>query len=586
MSTKVVSSLTRKVYLIDIEKRTVCPECSHNRRKKDEKIVRWDVNDKRGYCHHCNTAYFQHNEKEKIEYIVPKWKNITKLTDEAVKWWNGRNIRQETLNKMKVYSDKEFMPQFKREVEVMCFPYFIEGKLKNIKYRGPKKSFKLHAGSELVLWNLDAIVDEAVFVEGEPDLLSFVEINIDQVVSVPNGAAINLDYLDGCIDKFDKCKKIYIAVDNDSKGLLLRDELVRRLGAERCYLVDFKDCKDANAVLMKHGAEELRRCLDDAKQVPVKGIIYVNSMYGDIKLLWEDGIKPGLRLGDVEMDKHATWETGRLAIVGGIPSHGKTSVVDFIVSKLDALYGWKAGIFTPENFPLKFHYAKLHGLTVGKKFGKQHSPIETFESGYEYIRDHFFYVMDEEDYSIDMILDAAKSLVKNRGIKQLVIDPYNKLDHEYRRGESETSYVSRFLDKLLRFAQHFDVLVWLVAHPRKMNKKKGTHKFDVPTLYDINGSANFYNKADYGFTVYRDLEDEESENPKLSSTTQIHWQKFKFFHMGEQGVSELKFNMNSGRFVGYKGDWDNSDWITDVMPTVEEINEDAMLNNEDSVPDF
>ena len=73
--------------------------------------------------------------------------------------------------------------------------------------------------------------------------------------------------------------------------------------------------------------------------------------------------------------------------------------------------------------------------------------------------------------SFETIITKAKYLVKKNGIKILVIDPYNKIEHLRSQGESETEYISRFLDKISTFARQFNVLVFLVAHPRKMNKR-------------------------------------------------------------------------------------------------------------------
>jgi len=46
------------------------------------------------------------------------------------------------------------------------------------------------------------------------------------------------------------------------------------------------------------------------------------------------------------------------------------------------------------------------------------------------------------------------------GIRGLVIDPYNELDHQRPTSMSETEYVSQMLTKIKRFAQHHDVHVW------------------------------------------------------------------------------------------------------------------------------
>jgi len=43
-----------------------------------------------------------------------------------------------------------------------------------------------------------------------------------------------------------------------------------------------------------------------------------------------------------------------------------------------------------------------------------------------------FILLDEDDMSIEpRILENAKYLVKTKGIKNLVIDPYNTIDHHY-----------------------------------------------------------------------------------------------------------------------------------------------------------
>lgn len=69
---------------------------------------------------------------------------------------------------------------------------------------------------------------------------------------------------------------------------------------------------------------------------------------------------------------------------------------------------------------------------------------------------------------------------------------------------SETEYVSQMLTKIKRFAQHHDVHVWFVAHPRQLRDWKG----QPPTMYDISGSAHFINKADNGLVVHRNRDPE------------------------------------------------------------------------------
>ena len=560
---KYQSSNTKSIYELDFygKKRYTCPECSDSRKKSKQKDLQFYPDTNRAYCFHCNSTFFEYKPFDKKEYVVPEWKNKTELTNKAVKFFESRMIKQDILNKMKIYSDKEWMPQVERNTEVICFPYFINNKLINIKFRGPKKSFKLNSGSQLIWYNYNAILDyeEIVIVEGEFDCLSFIQCGIPNCISVPNGAK-NADFIDESIHLFED-KKIIIAVDNDTDGIELRDELIRRFGAENCRTVDFKECKDANEYHLKYGGFELQEVVKNARDVPIDGNIYVSSLRQDLEDLFKNGLTPGKSTMVDEIDKYCTWETKRLAVVTGRPGSGKSEFVDYLVSKLNILHGWKAAYFTPENYPLKYHYSKMYEKFIGKEFSSRKSEMIDFDLAYEYIQDNFFYIMPEEDLSIDKILTNAKSYIKSKGIKILVIDPYNKLDHQQSKYQTETQYVSKFLDRLTSFAKLNDLLIFLVAHPVKLERT------EIPTLYNISGSAHFYNKTDYGFTVHRVFDD----NNSMTNEIEIHWQKIKFKHLGEQGVSELIYNYKNGRFEerGAIETWDNSNWLVqNVKPEI------------------
>ncbi len=547
---KIQSSNTKLIYNYEPSgPRSVCPECSHNRKKKNDKCLAWDIKNNRGYCHNCMTSFFEYRPHEVKEFIVPKWKNNTDLSDKAVKYFEGRMISQDTLSKMKIYSDIEYMPQFSAEVDVICFPYFYDNKLVNIKYRGPKKSFKMVSGAELIFYNADCLkkAEEIIIVEGEIDALTFIQAGYENTISVPNGAG-NIDFLDTCIDLFADIKKIYIATDQDTRGINLKSELIRRLGPERCYVVSFKDCKDANEYLLKYGPE-IKDVIPNAIPVPVKGIVSVGSMYAEIRDLYDNGVQKGKTIDHQSIDDLITWETGRLAIVTGIPSSGKSEFVDYVVSKLNILHGWKVAYFTPENYPLKFHYTKIYEKLIGKKFSRDKSTEIEWDMAYEYIKENYFYILNDEDLSINSILESSKILIKTRGIKIVVIDPYNKLEHKY--NDSETQYISRFLDQIINFAKLNDILVFLIAHPRKIEKGA------VPSLYDISGSANFYNKTDYGMTVHRITSDDNV----MINEVNVHFQKIKYKHLGTQGVVHLNYDYVSGRFN--TGGRDLSNWLTD-----------------------
>lgn len=570
---KYQSSNTKQVYEQDFPKlgRYRCPECAEGSKRKNPKDLQYYGPERNAYCHKCETSLFPYKPYSKTKtYELPERKNNTACSDEVVKYWESRMISKPTLIDLGVYTDVEYMPQFGKEVRVMCFPFFRGGELVNIKYRGPQKSFKLVPGAELTWYNFDALEnnEEIIICEGEGEVFTMYENGFKNVISVPNGAGGNLEFLDGTISLFEQKSKVYLATDNDRKGIELRDELARRIGAEKCYIINFRECKDGNEFFTTHGGIEFKKLIPEARPVPVKGVVMVKQLQSEIVDLWQHGVQKGKEIGMLEIDKYSTWELGRLATVTGVPGSGKSELIDFLTTKLNLIHGWKVAYFTPENYPLKFHYAKLHEKLSGKKF--QSDTEAGFWSVYEHIRDNFFYILNEDDFTVDMVLDRAKMLVKQHGVKVLVLDPYNRFEHGQKASESETQYISTFLDKLTMFAKVNDVLVFLVAHPRKMQRG------EVPTLYDIAGSAHFYNKTDYGFCVHR----VRDSHGLMTNEIAVYWQKIRFKHLGEQGMSELRYNYNNGRFEPRVdvNQWDNSCWLKPQIE-VQEFNQ-KKENNE------
>lgn len=216
---KILSLTTKQTYEIEPRKNgeniSTCPECDANRKHRGKKSFSWNNSKKTGYCQNCEAKFVEFKPfQEKKEFIVPSWKNKTDLTEKAVKWFEGRSISQKTLLKMKIYSDVEFMPQTGNNRNVICFPYFIDTKLVNIKYRDAEKNFKLVKDAELVFYNINALKNNTsiIITEGEIDCLSYIEVGIDNCISVPNGAGSrNIEYLDNYIELFDSIEKIYLA---------------------------------------------------------------------------------------------------------------------------------------------------------------------------------------------------------------------------------------------------------------------------------------------------------------------------------------------------------------------------------------
>ena len=235
-------------------------------------------------------------------------------------------------------------------------------------------------------------------------------------------------------------------------------------------------------------------------------------------------------------------------------------------------YGWRFAYFSPENAPLAYHASKLIEKFTGKRFNRQSLSYGEYKQVKEHIEQDFYFVAPTDNYQVDNILEKAKYLVRRRGIKALVIDPYNRLESE-QGSRNETQYISELLDKLTNFAQRNDILIILMAHPTKQPKNKDG-VIEAPTLYDISGSANFFNKADFGIVVHRN---------RLDNTVEVHVQKVKFRHLGECGTALFKYNLNNGRYTPYTNSiepvWDNENHIqAEIRQRQQDANEAAVFD--------
>ena len=531
----------------------ICPLCSHDRKPehRKSKCASYDWERGLGTCHNCNQTFQLHtyhrNGSTEKEYVIPDVEPVLIQNPKVVAWFDSRGISAQTLNDLCVGEGLEYMPQTGKQENTIQFNYFIGNELVNIKYRDGRKNFKLYKGAEKVFYNIDATVgyDTIVIVEGEMDVLSFHEAGIKNVISVPNGATLNnnnLDYLDNCIDYFSDKEKVIIAVDSDEAGQALQQELVRRLGAELCYTLSFDDVKDANDYLQKYGKQKLAQHIAQAKPVPLENVTTYKDIEGEVIDFVENGFKPGYQVGLKNFDSIFSTYTGQFITVTGIPSSGKSDFVDQMVVGYNQLYGWKTAFASPENQPTYLHAHKLirkvwQGMPQRSEVGG-----ERWKQVTGHVNDNFFFI-DMDRYSLEAVLRKGAELVKRKGIKCLVIDPFNKVRDVDAKTEDVNRYTMEYLTKIEVFAKKYDVLVIIVAHPTKMYKDKDG-QIEEPTMYNIKGGGEWYDASYHGILVHRNYE---------AKTVKAKILKVKFQNLGENGAeAHFKWEPKSGCFIPHE----------------------------------
>ncbi|MCH8113095.1 MAG: toprim domain-containing protein [Proteobacteria bacterium] len=472
--------------------------------------------------------------------------------DRMYGWFAGRGISREVVEAMGVYVSGE------GEHRAIVFPYTRGGQLVNNKYRTADKRFRQEKDAERTFYNIDAVSNAArvIIAEGEVDVLSLLEVGYEAVISLPDGAPATPDAkgerryeaLRTCGEEIGHVKKFVIAKDADAPGGYLADELARRLGRDRCWLVDWPtDSKDANDVLVKHGSEKVRACIEAAKPYPVSGLYTFDHFEAEIDRLYRDGHEETYSTGWPAVDQimKVPAQRGMLWIVTGIPNGGKSEWVDALAMNLAKAHGWRTAFCSFEN-PPDLHAVKLLEKYLEQPFWEGPTPRMgegDLARGKTFIADHFPLIRaDDDSPTLNWLFEKMRAVVVRYGVRIIVADPYNELEHQRPNGMTETEYVSDMLGRMRRFAYAHGCQMILVAHPAKLRRREDG-SLPTPGLYDISGSANFANKADFGIIVHRDL--------KTGRTT-ISVRKCRFKHLGKIGDVELEYDVPTGCYRPYR----------------------------------
>lgn len=273
-------------------------------------------------------------------------------------------------------------------------------------------------------------------------------------------------------------------------------------------------------------------------------IIKPKDLIKEVCILYNGRQEKGVSTGWNDLDEFFTVKQSEFTVITGMPSHGKSEWLDALCVNLALNHNYRVAIFSPENYPLELHVAKImEKLSEEKFFGANRIARDDLLLCLEVMNKHFaFIVPDENQFTPKDILNEAYPWLDQAQSqpKAMIIDPWNEMDHYRPAGLSETEYISRTLTELRRMSRDFKVHLFLVAHPKMMNKDKEGN-YPVPRPYDISGSAHWYNKADNCIAIWRDV----ANNPDL---VQIHIQKVRFKTTGKPGMITLRYNYEMSRY--------------------------------------
>lgn len=286
-------------------------------------------------------------------------------------------------------------------------------------------------------------------------------------------------------------------------------------------------------------------------------ILPVGFLKECVKTIRTNGLPRGYYTGIKNLDDVFRFDKGRLITITGVPNCGKSEFVDFYVTALNKRHGLKTLYFSPENQPCELHLSKLIAKYANKPM--EELTQEEMDIIIDYICKNFFFCNYQKIKTFKDIEGLVETQRSINPFDILVIDAYNKIEWDKASNELETDFISKILDKLCEMAIKENIMVILVAHPKKMEWKSSEKVAQCPTAYDINGSANFYNKSDFVLAVHRDRNEDDE-------TITIRVDKVKFSHYGTQGKCYLKYDVDSGNYYDAPDffDFDNETAYTPI----------------------
>jgi twinkle protein len=542
---------------------TTCPNCSHLRKKENQKkecLKVWNYEHKKTWnCIHCGwsgglNVYERYKEVYKASRMPKELKPF--FSKPVTDWLESRGISVKTALFCRCYETQDNL-----RLPELAFPYYFQNTLRNVMFRRLdkrqaeeiSKTYQItkDKGTDTIFWGLDDLdftqetgEDYVIITEGQPDRMSWIEAGYKNILSIPSGAPNpNTKVLDKKMEFINedfrrliregqqvrgRQFRFYIDADADASGMFLQKVLGEMLGKQRCWNIEKpQGYKDTNEVwagdeskgLRKLGKEALDTMFQEARPSKLYGVINLYDVKAEILHIAEHGHEKGLITGIPQIDDYISIKRKILCVITGIPSMGKSTWGRYWWTELARKNDINWGMYTPENRPVSREYSKIVEVFSKQYLNNKYYPAQSMtthqrDKAFDWCNSHFTIINPERKYyekfddkdakpkTLKNILNYFKTLKETHGIYGFIIDAWNKVDHERPSGVTETDHISRQLDMVLEFLDVNDLCGMIVAHPAKQERQRGGN-FEVPTMYDIKGSSAWYEKVDIGISIHR-----------------------------------------------------------------------------------
>lgn len=384
----------------------------------------------------------------------------------------------------------------------ITFPFQYSGQIVKAKYlslirNNGKKDIYATPNTPPCLFGWQSLsddIDEITLTEGELDAMSLYQMGYPSL-SVPLGGGIGgkHDWIDNEYENLKRFKRINICFDQDYTGRASIKEVVIRLGAHRCFVIQLP-CKDAN--------EYLTSCLSDPNAKPIQyyfenAIDCAPSEFCSVSRfakLVEEYFYPN---ENSFLGYSPPWEGlkskfmfrhNELTIWTGINGHGKSQLLGQIALEL-MHQGAKVCIVSLE-MPPKLLLARL----IRQATGQPKPDKSLIEKVFFWLRTQLWIYENRSSITKEKLIQIMEYGRCCHGIDVFIIDSLMKCG----LGEEDYNAQKDFTEALCNFKNLHDCQIHLVAHPRK-----GANEKQSPGKMDVKGSGALSDLADNVFAVWR-----------------------------------------------------------------------------------
>lgn len=412
----------------------------------------------------------------------------------------------------------------------IVFPYYDSNDvLKSMKYRLGRKFikekdrakcwFQKDADFSPLLFNMNRIDPSKplLIAEGELDSLSVIEAGYPNAVSVPNGCA-NTKWIEYNWEWLEQFDKIILWFDNDEPGIKARNDVIYRLGTWRTYYIEINEpnysiegrpLKDANEILYFLGKAKVLEYINKPFEVPVERVLDLAEAE-EFDIESAEGLYTGIKDLDNQIYKLVF---GTLNIVTGKSGSGKSIFVNQIAICQALQQGYDVFVFSGELPPpilrnwVEINMIGKECITMKDNYARIMNKDKR-EQMRNWYKNRILVYDNDSDLTATSILNKMEEVARKCGTRVFLLDNLMMIDLECNE-EGRLQAEKDFTNKLINFAKKYNVLVFLVAHPRKTGETRLTKE-------DIAGSGNIVNLAHTVFGIHR-YSKQEKEGIKKST---------------------------------------------------------------------